>query len=198
MPRAAWTGSLSFGLVSIPVSLYPATRPKDVRFHLLDREGRRVRYRRVTDEVDSSDVCDPGPRSTEAPTPAHGRAAATEPLAPRSEGSAGRGRDADPDRPGLGYQELMRGYEVEPGRFALLEYEEIERARPERSTTIDLEDFVELEHIDPVFFGKAYYVAPRREAAKPYLLLVRTLDRTHRVGIGRFVLRTKPHLVAVR
>jgi DNA end-binding protein Ku len=92
----------------------------------------------------------------------------------------------------------MRGYEVEPGRFAMLEHEEIERARPERSTTIDLEDFVELEHIDPVYFDKAYYVAPGREAAKPYRLLLRTLDRTHRVGIGRFVLRTKPHLVAVR
>ena len=80
----------------------------------------------------------------------------------------------------------------------MLEHEEIEQARPERSMTIELEDFVELEHIDPVFFDKAYYVAPRRDAAKPYRLLLRTLDRTHRVGIGRFVLRTKPHLVAIR
>jgi DNA end-binding protein Ku len=92
----------------------------------------------------------------------------------------------------------VRGYEVEPGRFALLEREDIERARPSRSSTIELEDFVELEAIDPVYFEKTYYVAPRRDAANPYRLLVRALEGTRRVGIGRFVLRTKPHLVAVR
>ncbi len=80
----------------------------------------------------------------------------------------------------------------------MLEHEEIERARPMRSTTIELEDFVELKDIDPVYFEKTYYLAPRRDAAKPYALLLRTLERTGRVGIGRFVLRTKPHLVAVR
>jgi DNA end-binding protein Ku len=92
----------------------------------------------------------------------------------------------------------VRGYEVEPGRYAMVEDEDLERVRPERSTTIELEDFVELEDIDPVFFEKSYYLAPRRTGARPYALLRETLQRTGRVGIGRFVLRTKPHLVAVR
>ena len=75
---------------------------------------------------------------------------------------------------------------------------EIEQVRPSRSSTIELEDFVELEAIDPVFFEKSYFLAPRRDASKPYRLLQLALERTERVGIGRFVLRTKPHLVAVR
>jgi DNA end-binding protein Ku len=190
MPRSVWTGSLSFGLVSIPVALFPATAPKDVRFHLFDRQGRRVRYRRVTDddrgETDTAPpperVSDDGepPPSTDGPR--------SEP--PRS--SVGRGAQE------VAYEDLVRGYEVEPGRFALLEREDIERARPSRSSTIELEDFVQLEAIDPVYFEKTYYVAPRRDAANPYRLLLRALEETRRVGIGRFVLRTKPHLVAIR
>ena len=181
MPRAVWTGSLSFGLVSIPVALYPATSPKDVRFHLFDREGRRVRYRRFSEPAPQEEAVDARDDEPRDEQPRDGQ--------PRDEPS--------PDRE-LGYQELVRGYEVEPGRFAMLEHEEVERARPERSTTIELEDFVELDDIDPVYFEKSYYLAPRRNAEKPYALLLKTLERTGRVGIGRFVLRTKPHLVAVR
>jgi DNA end-binding protein Ku len=190
MPRSVWTGSLSFGLVSIPVALFPATAPKDVRFHLFDRQGLRVRYRRVTDddrgETDTAPpperVSDDGepPPSTDGPR--------SEP--PRSSEERGAREVA--------YEDLVRGYEVEPGRFALLEREDIERARPSRSSTIELEDFVQLEAIDPVYFEKTYYVAPRRDAANPYRLLLRALEETRRVGIGRFVLRTKPHLVAIR
>jgi DNA end-binding protein Ku len=190
MPRSVWTGSLSFGLVSIPVALFPATAPKDVRFHLFDRQGLRVRYRRVTDddrgETDTAPpperVSDDGepPPSTDGPR--------SEP--PRSSEERGAREVA--------YEDLVRGYEVEPGRFALLEREDIERARPSRSSSIELEDFVQLEAIDPVYFEKTYYVAPRRDAANPYRLLLRALEETRRVGIGRFVLRTKPHLVAIR
>lgn len=199
MPRAVWTGTLSFGLVSIPVALYPATSPKDVRFHLFDREGRRVRYRRFAEE--------PAP-GTGAPHPdgglvdveAGGGAAAAKPGDAGSRGDASPAVGAEPERSDreLAYDELVRGYEVEPGRFAMLEQEEIEQVRPSRSSTIELEDFVELEAIDPVFFEKSYYLAPRRDAAKPYRLLQLALEGTDRVGIGRFVLRTKPHLVAVR
>lgn len=173
MPRAVWTGTLSFGLVSIPVALYPATSPKDVRFHLFDREGRRVRYRRFAEE----------------PAPGTG--------APQPEGGL-VGAEAERSDREIAYGELVRGYEVEPGRFAMLEQEEIEQVRLSRSSTIELEDFVELEAIDPVFFEKSYFLAPRRDASKPYRLLQLALERTERVGIGRFVLRTKPHLVAVR
>jgi DNA end-binding protein Ku len=175
MPRSVWRGTLSFGLVAIPVSLYPATEAKDVRFHLFDREGRRVRYRRVVES---------GPPSGEA-----------------DEDDVGPARTDDQERPAeteVAYQDLVRGYEVEPEAYVFLETEEIERARPSPSRVIDLEEFVRLEDIDPVYFEKAYHVVPARGAEKPYELLLRTLKESGRVGIGRFVLRTKPHLVALR
>ena len=194
MPRAVWTGSLSFGLVSIPVALYPATQPKDVRFHLFDRLGRRVRYRRFAEE--------PEPESVVSDDAVDGRAERTrtgDQVGATSSHAPGEHLDTKPAPPSaLAYDELVRGYEVEPGRFAMLEHEEIEQVRPSRSSTIDLEDFVDLDAIDPVYFEKSYYLAPRRDADTPYRLLQQALERTRRVGIGRFVLRTKPHLVAVR
>ena len=197
MPRAVWTGTLSFGLVSIPVALYPATSPKDVRFHLFDREGRRVRYRRFAEEPA------PGtgalqPEGGLVDVEAGGGANVPMPGVAGSRGDASPGAEAERSDREIAYGELVRGYEVEPGRFAMLEQEEIEQVRLSRSSTIELEDFVELEAIDPVFFEKSYFLAPRRDASKPYRLLQLALERTERVGIGRFVLRTKPHLVAVR
>jgi DNA end-binding protein Ku len=175
MPRSVWRGTLSFGLVAIPVSLYPATEAKDVRFHLFDRQGRRVRYRRVVEA---------GP-----------------PLGEPEERDAGPVETDDEERPAeteVAYQDLVRGYEVEPEAFVFIETEEIERVRPSPSRVIDLEEFVRLEDIDPIYFEKAYHVVPARGAEKPYELLLRTLKESGRVGIGRFVLRTKPHLVALR
>ena len=94
----------------------------------------------------------------------------------------------------------MRGYDVDGERVVTLEPEEIDQARPQPSHTIDLEHFVRLDDIDPIFFEKSYFLAPRygTHAAKPYTLLLRAMQESGRVGIGRFVLRTKPHLVAVR
>jgi DNA end-binding protein Ku len=184
MPRAVWTGSLAFGLVSIPVALYPATEPKDVRFHLVDPDtGRRVRYRRVVElPVDE---------------------ATSQPEEELSTGAAGVESEAAPAVPTVrevevDYDRLARGYEIDRDRFAIVEREEIERVRPTRSSTIDVEHFVPLDDIDPVYFEKSYYLAARSGAEKPYLLLHRALEATARVGIGRFVLRTKPHLVAIR
>lgn len=193
MARSVWTGTLSFGLVSIHVALSPATESKDVRFHLFDREGRRVRYRRVVqeayplaepaegDEVDDEPtdhpLAEPG-RGDEEPEPAQER--------------------SSPAEREVAYQDLVRGYEVEPDTYVFLDPEDIQRARPTPSRTIELEHFVELEDIDPVFFEKAYYIVPAPGAEKPYALLLEALHETGRVGIGRFVLRTKPHLVAIR
>ena len=178
MPRSVWRGTLSFGLVAIPVSLYPATEARDVRFHLFDREGRRVRYRRVVETGPS--LGEPGEDDVEP---------ATDPDAVDDEGSA---------ETEVAYDDLVRGYEVEPESYVFLETAEIDRARPSPSRVIDLEQFVRLEEIDPVYFEKAYYVVPGPGAEKSYDLLLRTLRETGRVGIGRFVLRTKPHLVALR
>jgi DNA end-binding protein Ku len=89
--------------------------------------------------------------------------------------------------------------ETDAGEVVLLSREEIEQVRPPRSRMIDVEDFVDLADIDPVFFEKTYYAIPQSlDAAKPYVLLHRAMREAGRVGIGRFVLRTKPHLVAVR
>lgn len=185
MARSVWRGTLSFGLVAIPVSLYPATEAKDVRFHLFDRQGRRVRYRRVVDAGPSG-----APQEIDD----------VEAVAEASEREPAEGRD-EPDGAAeteVAYEDLVRGYQVEPETYVFLETEEIERARPSPSRVIDLEHFVRLEDIDPVYFEKAYYVAPGRGAERSYGLLLRTLKETGRVGIGRFVLRTKPHLVALR
>jgi DNA end-binding protein Ku len=185
MARSVWRGTLSFGLVAIPVSLYPATEAKDVRFHLFDRQGRRVRYRRVVDA---------GPSGAPHEVDDVGAVAQETELEPTEDRDGSDG----PAETEVAYEDLVRGYEVEPETYVFLETEEIERARPSPSRVIDLEHFVRLEDIDPVFFEKAYYVAPGRGAEKSYGLLLRTLKETGRVGIGRFVLRTKPHLVALR
>jgi DNA end-binding protein Ku len=195
MPRAVWTGTLSFGLVTIPVRLFPATEPKDVRFHLMDERGRRVRYRRFVD-------WEPPPLEAGAPASpdATARALPEEPVpsttaAREAEPTGGRGAEAEAE---VAYGDLMRGFETDDGDVVLMSRDEIEAARPGRSRTIEIEDFVELSDIDPVFFEKSYVVVPERGAEKPYVLLLRAVERSGRVGIGRFVLRTKPHLVAIR
>jgi DNA end-binding protein Ku len=193
MARAVWTGSLSFGLVTIPVRLYPATEPKDVRFHLMDAYGRRVRYRRfVSEEEPQGPTWEmPEARETE-PAPSE---AAREQEAQRL---ASTGHDAGSNEEEIAFDDLMRGYETEDGRVVMLSRDEVESARPERSRTIDIEDFVALSDIDPVYFEKSYHLAPQAAGEKPYALLLRAMERAGRVGIGRFVLRTKPHLVAIR
>src|SRR5439155_21159196 len=99
----------------------------------------------------------------------------------------------------IGWDDLMRGRENEFGEVVLLSHEEIEQVRPQRSRSIDIEDFVDLADIDPVYFEKAYYAVPRSvDAVTPYVLLHRAMREVGRVGIGRFVLRTKPPLVAIR
>jgi DNA end-binding protein Ku len=182
VPTAVWTGTLSFGLVAIPVRLVPATEPKDVRFHLYDRAGRRVRQRRVVDEappVDEPAAGEPATGDTEPPE-------RTEVVPTQAERN-------------VAWEDLMRGRETEEGDVVLVTHEEIERIRPQRSRSIDIEDFVALEEIDPVQFEKTYVAIPQSlDAAKPYVLLHRAMQEAGRVGIGRFVLRTKPHLVAVR
>jgi DNA end-binding protein Ku len=193
MPTAVWTGTLSFGLVNVPVRLVSATEPKDVRFHLYDRSGRRVRYERVVEGP-------PEPLEAGADEPAR-----TEPEAETAAtaATAERPTSAAPEPTAapaaVAWEDILRGQENELGEVVMLSREEIEQVRPQRSQTIDVEDFVEIADIDPVHFEKTYYAVPRSpEAAKPYVLLHRAMLEAGRVGIGRFVLRTKPHLVAVR
>jgi DNA end-binding protein Ku len=193
MSQAVWTGSISFGLVNIPVKLYPATDPKDVRFHLYDRRtGKRLRYERVT-------------RDTDAPT--------FEPEPP-SESSAAEERnesrtparyeqplpEADLTARPVEREDIVRGFEMPSGDLVTVTDAELVSIAPERSRTIEIEEFVDLEDIDPVFYEKSYHVAPTRGmgAEKPYALLLRAMQGAGMVGIGRFVLRTKPHVIAIR
>jgi DNA end-binding protein Ku len=197
MGQAVWTGSITFGLVNIPVRLYPATQPKDVRFHLYDRRtGKRVRYERVTrveeaatfapdpdpeyprsdDEPDASDFRSP---ERSVPEAVHGATPAVRPV------------EAD---------DIVRGVELPEGDLVTVTEDEFVSLAPQRSRTIELEEFVNLSDIDPVFYEKSYHVAPVRRmgAEKPYVLLLTAMQTAGMVGIGRFVLRSKPHLVAIR
>lgn len=155
MPRATWTGSLSFGLVTIPVRLFVATEPKDVRFHQFQEgTGRRIRYRRVAE-------------GTEQEVP---------------------------------YEEIVKGYEIADGRYVTVTPEELEAVEPQRTRTIEIRDFVDLEEIDPIHYDKTYYVVPEEGtgAERAYALLLTAMEEAGKVAVGSFVLRTKEHLVAVR
>ena len=187
MATAVWTGTLSFGLVTLPVRLYPATQPKDVRFHLYDREGRRIRYQRVVEAG-----AEPASDRNELPP---SDAAVDEDTPARKERS---GTTASVEKP-VAWDEVVRGMETDDGELVTVPREELERIRPERSRSIDIQDFVELEQIDPVYLDKSYYAIPMTpEATKPYVLFHHAMLEAGRIGIGRFVLRTKPHLVAIR
>ena len=151
--RPIWTGTISFGLVSVPVRMFPATQSKELRFHFLDRKDLTpIAYEKV-------------------------RRDDREPV--------------DPD-------EIVRGFEIERGRYVPLEDEDLDRLDIELAHSIDICDFVDLEDIDPVYFRKAYYLMPSEGAEKPYRLLVRALDETGRVAIAKVVIRNKQYLAAVR
>jgi DNA end-binding protein Ku len=213
MARAIWTGTVSFGLVSIPVKLFNATAPKDVRFHQFDREsGRRVRYRRIAEGGGwEGPGALPGEGSElRAPAEAGPEGAGSGEAGSDEAGPEGAGRAPEPapePRPGfspgpeaVAFQDLVKGYEVDPGRFVMVAPEELEALRPEQSRTIDIEHFVDLEDIDPVYFERSYYLAPQRGAGaeKPYALLLAAMERAGKVGVGRFVLRSKEYLAAIR
>jgi DNA end-binding protein Ku len=188
-----WTGSISFGLVNIPVKLYPATEPKDVRSHLYDRRtGKRVHYERVTRD-DEAARFEPEPSSADEPSeyrpdPRIAEDVAREPFSPAAGPQA------------VEREDVVRGFDLPEGDLVTVTDAELVSIAPERSRTIDIEEFVNLAEIDPVFYEKSYHVAPVRGAGaeKPYALLLRAMQGAGMVGIGRFVLRTKPHLVAIR
>jgi DNA end-binding protein Ku len=153
MPRPIWSGTISFGLVSVPVRMYSATQSKELRFHFLDRHDLQpIGYDKVRRDT---------------------------------------GKHIDDD-------DIVRGFEVEKGRYVQLEDEDLDRLDIELTTTIDILDFVDLGEIDPIYFRKAYYLTPQDGAEKPYRLLVRALEETGKVAVAKVVIRNKQHLAAVR
>lgn len=182
MAQALWTGTISFGLVSIPIRLYAAVRRKDVRFHELDRlTGLRVRHQRVRAPLPEPAVWPTGP---EPPRPEHeGRYAAPEPPPPGSS---------------VSFDEVVKGFEVAPDHYVAVDRSELESLEPERSRSIDIEQFVDLGEVDPLYFDASYYAVPTREYARSFGLLVEAMRRTGRMALGWVVLRRKRHLAALR
>jgi DNA end-binding protein Ku len=185
--RAIWSGSLAFGLVNIPVRLYNATSPKDVRFHEFEGEtGRRVHYQRV---VSTEPGLEEEPDESSAESPLDD---------PREASDATAATRVEPSQPvEVAYEDIVKGYEVAPERYVMVATEELEELRPEQTRSIEIDDFVDLSHVDPVYFEKSYFVVPARGAERPYALLRRALEETNRAGIARFVLRRREHLAAI-
>jgi DNA end-binding protein Ku len=202
VPQAVWTGQLSFGLVNIPVKLYSATAPKQVRFHQYDAEsGRRVRYRRVAAGPRPDDV----PPPSDEPPSFEDAAAAEDVFSPGParapvEPEATRGPGPSPAETEVPWEKIVKGYEIEPGRVVTVTPEELSAVAPERSRVLEVEQFVALRDIDPVHFDKSYYVAPQPGvgAERPYWLLHRAMEAAEEIAVGRFVMRTKEYLAAVR
>ena len=153
MPRAIWSGSISFGLLNVPVKLYSATSKQTVRFkELREGDGSRIRHKRVAEE----------------------------------------------DGKEVPYEKIVKGYEISPEQYVVLTREDLEELDPKRTRAIEIQDFVDLDEIDPIYFDTPYYLGPDAGAEKAYQLLVKAMDDERKVAIARFVLRNKEHLAAIR
>ena len=153
MARAIWTGSISFGLLNVPVRLYSAVSRKSVSFReLRASDGSRIRHKRVA-EADGEEVP---------------------------------------------YEEIVKGYEIGPDRYVILTRDELEELDPQKTKAIEIQDFVDLDEIDPIFFDHPYYLGPDKGAEKAYTLLVKAMSDSRKVAIARFVLRNRENLAAIR
>ena len=151
--RAIWKGSISFGLVNIPIALYPATRRDELKFRLL-RKGdlSPVNYKRV----------------------------------------------AEKDGKEVPWGQIVKGYEYEKGKFVVLDEKDFQRVDLEATQTVDIQDFVDVEEIDPMFFYKPYYLEPQKGGDKAYALLRETLEKTRKVGIAKVIIKTRQYLAGVK
>ena len=153
MPRAIWSGSISFGLVNIPIKLYAAVSRKSVSFNQLDsRTGARIKHKKV---------------------------------------SAADGEEVP-------MEAIVKGYELASGEYVTVGDDELSTLDPEASRAIDIEEFVALSEIDPIFYDSAYLVAPDKATVKPYALLAQAMEESGKVAIAKFVMRSKQDLCAVR
>ena len=152
MARALWKGSVSFGLVSIPVELHTAVRENRPRFRLLHADDKSpIRFERVCQ------------------------------------------RDGTP----VAWDDLVKGYEYEKGRFVVLTKEDFRAAALEKSRTVDILDFVKAEEIDDRFFETPYYVLPGKGGERAYALLREAIRASGRIGISKIILRERQHLAAL-
>lgn len=151
--RAIWKGAISFGLVNIPITLYPATRREEMRFHFLRKSDLSPINNKRVAEADGKEVA---------------------------------------------WEEIVRGYQYEKGKFVVLKDEDFSRVDVEATQTVDIQEFVELDEINPMFFSKPYYMEPGKGGDKSYALLREVLRDTGKVGIAKVVIKTREHLAAVK
>ncbi len=151
--RAIWKGSISFGLVNIPIALYPATRKEELKFRLLRKTDLSpVNYKRV----------------------------------------------AEKDGREVPWDQIVKGYEYEKGKYVVLKDEDFQRVDLEATQTVDIQDFVDLDEIDPMFFYKPYYLEPQKGEDKAYALLRDSLKDNNKVGIAKVVIKTRQYLAGVK
>jgi DNA end-binding protein Ku len=153
MARAIWSGSISFGLLNVPVKLYSAVARRAIGLReIRASDGARIRHKRVAEGTDE-----------EVP-----------------------------------YESIAKAYELAPDRYVPLTKDELASLDPKKTRAIEVQDFVDVEEIDPIYFNSPYYLGPADGAEKAYSLLGRALERSGKVAIARFVLRNKEHLAAIR
>ena len=152
-PRAIWSGTISFGLVSIPVRLYTATQSHDVHFHLLHKKD-GVRLQNV--------------------------------------------RWCPKDEKAVPWDEVVRGFEYAKGNYVPITEEDLDHLPVKTVHTIDISDFVKLEEVDPIYYDKAYYLAPEETGAKAFVLLRQALQQTRRAAVAKVAIRDKESLCLVR
>jgi DNA end-binding protein Ku len=153
MARAIWKGSISFGLVNIPIALYPATRREELKFRLLRKTDLSpVNYKRV----------------------------------------------AEKDGKEVPWDQIVKGYEYEKAKYVVLQDEDFQRVDIEATQTVDIQDFVELDEIDPIFFYKPYYLEPQKGGDKAYALLRDALKDSKKVGVAKVVIKTREYLAGVK
>ncbi len=151
--RAIWKGSISFGLVNIPIALYPATRKEDLKFRLLRASDHSpVNYKRVA-QADGKEVP---------------------------------------------WDQIVKGYEYEKGKFVVLDEKDFQRVDLEATQTVDIQDFVDIDEIDPMYFYKPYYLEPQKGGDKAYVLLREALADGRKVGIAKVVIKTRQYLAGVK
>lgn len=153
MARAIWSGTISFGLLNVPVKLYSAAARRGIALReIRESDGARIKHRRVAEGTDE-----------EVP-----------------------------------YGEIVKAFEITPDRYVPLNMDELAAMAPEKTRAIEVQDFVDLDQIDPIYFDSPYYLGPAEGAEKAYSLLAEAMEESGKVAIARFVFRNKEHLAALR
>ncbi|MGC2238490.1 MAG: Ku protein [Pyrinomonadaceae bacterium] len=153
MARAIWSGSISFGLLNVPVTLYSAVARRNIALReIRESDSSRIKHKRVAEGTDE-----------EVP-----------------------------------YETIVKAYEITPGQYVPISKDEMSSMAPEKTRAIDVQDFVDLDEIDPIYFDSPYYLGPADGAEKAYSLLAAAMKASGKVAIARFVFRNKEHLAAIR